>query len=233
MPRQKRASGCSIASTTPSDAVAVATSPVPSRPTDWWCRLLTRQLPAASTGDPRALVQARSGRNAHFVGESRSGGVEIACVRSDVDRRRYVLDERSAGGDVEHLCAPADGQQRQVSRHRAPGEIDLELVAPRFRVLDRRVPLLAVEHRIDVPAAGQHHAVEHADERPRALADFEHADLRARLLDRRDVVVQFAAAGDADDWEGHSRCQGSAIRDPKTLLPGARVFADPRSRIPT
>jgi len=29
------------------------------------------------------------------------------------------------------------------------------------------------------------------------------------------------------------RDQGSGIRDPKPLLPGARVFADRRSRIPT
>ncbi len=56
------------------------------------------------------------------------------------DRRGDVLHERAAGGDVEHLRAAADGEERQVGRHRAAGEIDLELVASRLGILDRRVP---------------------------------------------------------------------------------------------
>ena len=87
-------------------------------------------------------------------------------------------------------CAP-----RQIARsgrsacHRAAGQVDLELIAPRLRVLDRRVPLLAVERGIDVAAAGQQQPVDLRQALARALADLENARSPAGLLDRRDVVV--------------------------------------------
>ena len=63
-------------------------------------------------------------------------------------------------GDVEHLRAAADCEDRQILFHRAAGEIDLELVAPWLGVLHALVAVLAVENRIDVAAAGQQHSVE-------------------------------------------------------------------------
>ncbi len=37
--------------------------------------------------------------------------------------------------------------------HRPPRQIDLELVAPGFGIVGRRMAILPVEHGIDVPAA--------------------------------------------------------------------------------
>ena len=125
-------------------------------------------------------------------------GSTMLCESVDVDRRRDVLHERAAGGDVQHLGAAADREQRQVGRHRPARQIDLELVAPRLGIFDRRVPLLAVEHGVDVAAAGQEQAVELAEQLARALADLEHARPSAGLFDRRDVVVQAAAPREAD-----------------------------------
>ena len=125
----------------------------------------------------------------------------------DVDRGRDVLDERAAGGDVQHLRAAADGEQRQVGSHRAPREIDLELVASRLGIVDGRVPLLAVEHRIDVAAAGQQQRRRSRPSTLRGLSLTSRTRARpAGLFDRRDVVVEPAAARDADQWVSVMAC---------------------------
>ena len=120
-------------------------------------------------------------------------------ARSVVDRGRDVLHQRAACGDVQDLRAAADREHRQVRFDRAARQVDLELVAAGSASSIDSVALLAVEHRIDVAAAGQQHAVDLADQPSRALADLEHARTSASLFDRREVVVQAAAAGDADD----------------------------------
>ena len=99
----------------------------------------------------------------------------MLCESVRRHERRDVLDERAAGGDVQDLRAAADREQRQVAGHRPARQIDLELVAPRLGIVDRRVAILAVEHRIDVAAAGQQQAVELVEQLARALADLEHA----------------------------------------------------------
>ena len=118
--------------------------------------------------------------------QSRSFGSVTECVRSRLDRGRDVLHQRAAGGDVQHLGAAADRQQRHVAGHRAARQIDLELVAARLRVVGQRVAILAVEDRVDVAAAGQQDPVDFVQHLARALGDLEHARPGAGLFDRRE-----------------------------------------------
>ena len=76
------------------------------------------------------------------------------------------------------MRAAADRQNRKVASISGAREIDLEFVASRFRVVDGRVPLLAVEDRIHVPAAGEQDAVNLLDHGARALAHLEHTCTR-------------------------------------------------------
>ena len=71
------------------------------------------------------------------------------------DLRRNVLHERAAACDVEHLNPAADREDRQLPRASGGDERDLELVAPLFSLVDRRVRGLAISRRRDVGAAGQ------------------------------------------------------------------------------
>ena len=120
------------------------------------------------TALPSAACEARVGRHLDVVCDAVLGFGD--AVR-EIGRHRggNVLHERPARRDVQHLRAAANREQRQILFHRAPGEIDFELVAPWFGVLDGLVAILAVKNRIDVAAAGQQHTVECLAEPP---ADF-------------------------------------------------------------
>ncbi len=196
-PTQNSASGFSMASTTPSGAMAEETRPWPTRATDWWCRLLTRQVWARSTDAPSACSRREPGVTCYGVclGALRFHDAVRKCR---VDGRGNVLDESATGRDIQYLRAAADREEGQVGAHCATGEIDFELIAPRFRILDRRMPLVAVEDRVDVSAAGQQEAIDLVEYLARALADLEDACAPARLLDRGDVVIQPAASRDAN-----------------------------------
>ena len=164
-------------SITPSGAVAVATSPRPSRAD----RLVVTAVDAARArrvdGAPERLVQARAGRDrARRARRASFGCVDAVRAARSSTARRDVLDERAAGGDVQHLRAAADREERQVRRP-SRGARDRSRTR-RGRARHRRPSgcrVLAVEHRIDVAAAGQQRGRRARHERPRALADLEHA----------------------------------------------------------
>ena len=63
--------------------------------------------------------------------------------------------------------------------------------------------ILAVEHRVHVTTAGQEEAVESTEDFSGTLTDLEHAWTSAGLFDRRHVVIEAAAAADADDRFHH------------------------------
>ena len=198
-PTQKRASGDSMPSITPSGAVAVATSPSPSRAD----RLMVPAVDPARArrvhGAAERLVQPRSARDADVVRHAVLRDVD-AVRQLRRHRRRDVLHERAAGGDVEDLRAAADRQERQVRVHRAAREIDLELVAPGLGVVDLGMPRLAVEDRIDVAAAREQRRRRAPPTSARGLSlTSSTRAVGARLLHRRDVVVEPAAARHADD----------------------------------
>ncbi len=118
-----------------------------------------------------------------------------------LDRRRDVLNQCSASRDVEHLRPAADRQQRHIVGHGAAREVDLELVAARFGIVGQRVTIFTIENRVDVAPAGQQHAVHFAEHLARALGHFENPRPCPCLLDRRNVVVELAAACHPDgEW---------------------------------
>ena len=115
------------------------------------------------------------------------------------DLRRDVLHERAAAGDVQHLHAAADGENRQIARAGGRDEGDLELVARRIDVLDPLMRRLAVSRGLDVAAAGQQQAV---DARQRLLdrhRRVEDAHLAAGVKDRLPVVFELPARGNGDE----------------------------------
>src|SRR5262245_52058110 len=73
--------------------------------------------------------------------------------------RRDVLDERSAGSDVEDLNPPADCQDWQAAFPRFQNERNLEIVALRGDNLHRRMFFLAVPRWRDIVAARQQQTV--------------------------------------------------------------------------
>ena len=106
-------------------------------------------------------------------------------------------------------CIPRQiAKKRHIAVERAPGKIDLELIATRLGVVDGRMALLLVEHRVHVPSAGEEHAADFADDRTGTLGHFQNTRRRPCGLDRCDVVVQAAAAGHTDDG-GHISSQTS------------------------
>ena len=152
----------SIASMMPSGAVAVTVQPR----RDVGHRLVVAAVDGEALGraasSPQCLRQRRSGGDVHDVGERVLGRVDRVSKR----RRRSewdVLDESAAGGDVQHLHPAADCEERHIAVERAPGKIDLELIATRLGIVDRRMALLLVEHRVHVPSAGEQHAADFAD----------------------------------------------------------------------
>ena len=95
-----------------------------------------QRLPAA-----RAASESSASRTAWSAPAAQR--VAVVLVADDVG---HVLDQRAAGGDVHHLHAAADAEQRQVALERAAAERHLEGVA---------LGVLA-----DVDAAGEHEAVD-------------------------------------------------------------------------
>jgi hypothetical protein len=113
-----------------------------------------------------------------------------------------VLHQRPAQGDVDDLLASADAEDRQLPLARLLEEPQLGLVQVVVDGPDLLIPGLAVESRVDVPAAGQQQTV---DVRQRRRAGRELDRLRARRLDRLPVrqVVRLAPEGadrDRDPW---------------------------------
>ena len=76
-----------------------------------------------------------------------------AAVPLVPDQVRHVLIQRAAAADVQHLHAPADGQQRHPEPQRAAGDREIPRVAYRHGRLRLRVPRRAVPDRVDVRAA--------------------------------------------------------------------------------
>ena len=143
-----------------------------------------RQTLGRAASGVKGMRQFRRGDDVYEVGERVLGGVD-RVVQWRLDLSRDVLDERAAGSDVQHLHPAADGEERQVGVHRTPRQIDLELVAPGFGIVDRRVALLLVEHRVHVPSAGEQHAVDFGQNGTGALGHFENARGRARGFESR------------------------------------------------
>ena len=115
---------------------ADATSPSPSRAD----RLMVPAVDAAACtrrrrSRPSAACEPRAGHDRDVV---RDGVLRFVDAVRQIGRhrRRDVLHQRAAGGDVQHLRAAADREERHVRRHRAAREIDLELVAPGLGIVD-------------------------------------------------------------------------------------------------
>src|SRR5262249_36691348 len=109
------------------------------------------------------------------------------------DGRRNVLHQGAASRDVQHLRSAAYRENGEVCLHGAARKVDLEFVAPRLRILDTRVAILAVKRRVDVAAAGQEHAVDGLQYRPRAFADLEHTRSGTGAFHRGEIVIEPAA----------------------------------------
>ena len=120
---------------------------------------MTRQAHDGLTAVAERGMQARIADHSNVVRDAVPGFSE-AVGEIGGHRGGNVLHERPTRGDIEHLRAAANREQRKVLFHRAPGEIEFELVAPRLGVVHRFVTSLAIEHRIDVAAAGEQHTIE-------------------------------------------------------------------------
>ena len=76
------------------------------------------------------------------------------------DQAGQVLVQRAAAGDVQHLQAAADAEQRQPAFERRRDERELGGVAGRAHAAGLRVRLRAERGRVDVPAARQDESVQ-------------------------------------------------------------------------
>ena len=119
--------------------------------------------------------------------------------------------------DVEHLGAAADAEQRQAPLERPAGELELEGVTAR---LGRRAAggALAVVHRLDVAAGGEHDRVELLERGVDPLGelgerDREPARLQQRALHAHPAVVAevVQARRDADQWARARHAQHGPI----------------------
>ena len=124
-------------------------------------------------------------------------GTSIECASSDVDRRRNVLHERASGGDVQHLHAAADREDRHIARDRLTRERDLEPI-PLGVHLCCRVRRFAIQGRVDVETAAQEQAVDAVQALRGIVRGFENDRLAAGAFHGLDVVVDARAACDAD-----------------------------------
>src|SRR2546430_1665033 len=109
-----------------------------------------------------------------------------------------VLDERSAERDVDHLLAAADAQHRQLLVAGLAEQPELGLVEVTVDGAYLLVFLLAVEGRVDIPAARQQEPI-HLGQLGRAGRELD--GLRARRLDRLqvwDVVLLASPGADGD-----------------------------------
>jgi len=188
-PRQKRARGSSIASMTPSGAVADTTNSRATffhRTDDGGCSPAALRPPAARASASRAasplsthtscaqLVRLML-RHRQRVGE-RAPRCATECPCTSVPPER----------DVEHLHAAADREDRQVCGRgpRQPGAIS-NSSSPRFGLFDGRMRRLAVARMgATSPPAGQHHAVDCRSVPARiAIEESRHARFAADVKD--------------------------------------------------
>jgi hypothetical protein len=140
--------------------------------------------------------------NRRVIRGLRRGLALIVAARPEADEGD-VLVERAAGGDVQHLDAPADAEHREVAFERPAGQGDLESVTRRIDLDPAPFPKpLAVERGIDILAPGQHESIEIVEGGLRRIvrAGEERHRLPAGRLDRVQVVFQLGgtAPGDAD-----------------------------------
>ena len=183
----------SIASMTPSGAVASTTTPSPRS------RCFRGGSCRWSRRAPRAPGEPAIRGDDDLVGGCSSGGpvprraithllpdvpVATAMAVRGGGQHAVVGMERSAERDVDHLHAPADPEHRDAGRDRLPGERQLGLVAHR-RVCGRsRVVATAEALRLDVAATREHKPVEPRKQRCRSLrVGQDHRDA-AEVLDR-------------------------------------------------
>ena len=72
----------------------------------------------------------------------------------------HVLGERAAAGQGEDVQAAADGEERHARVEGGAHQGELEAVPALVGLVGLLVPLLVVQDRIDVPAPGEHQAVD-------------------------------------------------------------------------
>ena len=102
-----------------------------------------------------------------------------------------VLDQVAAQGDVEHLHAAADAQERDAFLHGQAGDGQLEGVAAGVDPGHQRVGFGTEVTRVHVAAPGEDHAVDPAQDRLRGrpVGHQDHGDA-ARLPHGGDVVAR-------------------------------------------
>ncbi len=74
--------------------------------------------------------------------------------------RDHVLEQGSAVEDIQELVAAADAQHRHAGVDGQPGDRNIQVVLVPVDVVAGSARLFAVEPRVQVAAARQHHAVE-------------------------------------------------------------------------
>ena len=127
---------------------ATACSPSPSRSTAWWWWVGTSKQP----GSGRIAGQRAVRADPHLV--QRRSAVRRPVVPLVPDQVGQVLVQRAAPAHVQHLHAPADGQQRHaLPPARAPVTARSQASRASRRGCGPRVPRRAVPDRVDVRAA--------------------------------------------------------------------------------
>ena len=141
----------SMASTTPSGATALDTSPSPSRDTAWWCVEFTISCPRPTSS--ASIVPSRTSTGCERLGPV----VRLLVVARLGEVALDVLEQRAAQHHVEQLHPAAHPEHRHVPPERRLEQRRLE---PGPRRLERSQPLarsLAVRLGWNVERAARHH----------------------------------------------------------------------------
>ena len=158
--------------------------------------------PAARAAASRAASPCRPRRRA--PARRACAAAPAGCAASAPgDLRRDVLHERAAAGDVQHLHAAADREDRQVARARRAHQRDLELVA--LRAPPRRPSGAALRRTATAPRRRRRSAAGRRGRRAPAsigIVGIEDARLAADVKDRLPVVFELPAGRDANDGHG-------------------------------
>ncbi len=112
-------------------------------------------------GQPPAadgLLQQAALAHPHTVGHEHPR--RRVAVGPPAQRSGQVLVQCAAGGDVDHLGTPADGEGRDPHGRRRPGEAQLQEIAILIDPVDPLVDARGVVRRVDVAATGQDQAGE-------------------------------------------------------------------------
>jgi len=153
-------------------------------------RLMVRARHVRRAGVERTPDPAR-GTELHIVGRQLH---RVRLVAVIADAFGQVLGQRAAAGQVQHVHTAADRQERQVRVDDRPHDRQLEPVTPVIRRLRLLVRLLVVQRRVEVPATGEHHAVQRGDQAGHRVSRHRRQHHRrppgpfdrARISDRRD-----------------------------------------------